>query len=60
MLAEFIPDFRNRQRRDLLLHEALHAADAVFQRVIDGVVEARSHRKKGGDAECGDAAGEDH
>src|SRR5258708_35609838 len=59
MLAQFIADLGHGQRENLLLHDLHDAAHAVPQLVVDGVVDARTHRKPSRHAEQAEAAGED-
>src|SRR5260370_29981850 len=59
MFAKFIADLGHGQRRNLLLHELHAAAHAVPQLVVDGVVDARTHRKPSRHAEQAEAAGQD-
>ena len=56
MFAKFIPDFRNRQRRNLQVHEFGDTPRAVAQFVVDRMINARSRREPRHNAENGQAA----
>ena len=59
MLAEFVPNLRDRQRSDLEVHESRDAPHAVAQLVVYRVVNAFVHREPSRHAKRGQAASED-
>jgi hypothetical protein len=50
VLPKLISDLRDREGRDLSLHEALYSANAILQRFIDGMVKTGTHSEPSRDA----------
>lgn len=59
MLSKLVSNLANRECPNLLVHEVLDTLDPVLERVIDRVMQARSHRKPCRDAEEGEPDGKD-